>query len=57
MLNPLKYAEDFKKLGLNEAEQQVVLDYFHQLGIIIFNNKNLLWVKKQTKKRRKPLKE
>lgn len=39
MLNPLKYAEDFKKLGLNEAEQQVVLDYFHQLGEILYNNK------------------
>ena len=40
MLNPLKYAEDFKKLGLNEAEQQVVLDYFHQLGAILFNKTN-----------------
>ena len=39
MLNPLKYAEDFKQLGLNEAEQRVVLDYFHQLGEILFNNK------------------
>ena len=38
MFNTKAYEEDFKKLGLNEAEQQVVLDYFHQLGNIIFNN-------------------
>ena len=40
MFNTKAYEEDFKKLGLNEAEQQVVLDYFHQLGAILFNNTN-----------------
>ena len=39
MLNYQDYDEDFRKLGLNESEQKVVLDYFHQLGEIIINNK------------------
>lgn len=30
---------DFRQLGLNENEQKVVLDFFHQLGEILFNNK------------------
>ena len=39
MLNYQDYDEDFRKLGLNENEQKVVLDFFHQLGEILFNNK------------------
>jgi len=38
MLNYQDYDEDFRQLGLNENEQKVVLDFFHQLGEIIFNN-------------------
>ena len=38
MLNYKSYDEDFRQLGLNEEEQKVVLDYFHQLGEILFNN-------------------
>lgn len=38
MLNYQDYDEDFGQLGLNENEQKVVLDYFHQLGAILFNN-------------------
>lgn len=38
MLNYASYDEDFRQLGLNEEEQKVVLDYFHQLGEILFNN-------------------
>ena len=38
MLNYKEYDEDFRKLGLNENEQKVVLDYFNQLGEILFNN-------------------
>ena len=38
MLNYQDYDEDFRQLGLNENEQKVVLDYFHQLGEILFNN-------------------
>lgn len=38
MLNYQDYDEDFRTLGLNENEQKVVLDFFHQLGEIIFNN-------------------
>lgn len=39
MLNYKDYDEDFRKLGLNENEQKVVLDFFHQFGEIMFNNK------------------
>ena len=39
MLNYQDYDEDFRQLGLNENEQKVVLDFFHQLGEILFNNK------------------
>ena len=39
MLNYQDYDEDFRTLGLNENEQRVVLDFFHQLGEILFNNK------------------
>lgn len=39
MLNYKSYDEDFRRLGLDENEQKVVLDYFHQLGEILFNNK------------------
>lgn len=39
MLNYQDYDEDFRRLGLNEKEQKVVLDYFHQLGEILLNNK------------------
>lgn len=38
MLNYQDYDEDFRKLGLNENEQKVVLDFFHQLGQILLNN-------------------
>ena len=38
MLNYASYDEDFRQLGLNEEEQKVILDYFHQLGEILFNN-------------------
>jgi hypothetical protein len=41
MLNYASYDEDFRQLGLNEEEQKVVLDYFHQLGEILFNNNNI----------------
>lgn len=39
MLNYQDYDEDFRQLGLNENEQKVVLDFFHRLGEILFNNK------------------
>ena len=39
MLNYQNYDEDFRALGINENEQKVVLDFFHQLGEILFNNK------------------
>lgn len=39
MLNYKDYDEDFRKLGLNKNEQKVVLDFFHQLGEILYNNK------------------
>ena len=39
MLNYQDYDEDFRQLGLNENEQKVVLDFFHQLGEILVNNK------------------
>ena len=38
MLNYQDYDGDFRQLGLNENEQKVVLDFFHQLGEILFNN-------------------
>lgn len=38
MLNYQDYDVDFRELELNENEQKVVLDYFHQLGEILFNN-------------------
>ena len=38
MLNYQDYDEDFRQLGLNENEQKVVLDFFHQLGQILLNN-------------------
>lgn len=38
MLNYQDYDEDFRQLGLNENEQKVVLDFFHQLGEILLNN-------------------
>ena len=38
MPNYQDYDEDFRELGLNENEQKVVLDFFHQLGAILFNN-------------------
>ena len=39
MLDYQNYDDDFRKLGLNENEQKVVLDYFHQLGETLFKNK------------------
>ena len=39
MLNYKEYDEDFRKLGLNESEQKVVLNFFRQLGEILLNNK------------------
>lgn len=39
MPNYQDYDVDFRELGLNENEQKVVLDFFHQLGEILFNNK------------------
>ena len=39
MPNYQDYDVDCRKLGLNENEQKVVLDFFHQLGEIILNNK------------------
>ena len=39
MLNYQNYDEDFRELGLNKNEQKVVLDFFHQLGEILYNNK------------------
>lgn len=38
MLNYQDYDEDFTRLGINENEQRVVLDFFHQLGEILLNN-------------------
>lgn len=38
MLNYQDYDEDFRRLGINENEQRVVLDFFHQLGEILLNN-------------------
>lgn len=38
MLNYQDYDVDFRELELNENEQKVVLDYFNQLGEILFNN-------------------
>lgn len=38
MLNYQDYEEDFRRLGINENEQKVVLDFFHQLGEILLNN-------------------
>ena len=38
MLNYQDYDEDFRKLGIDENEQKVVLDFFHQLGEILLNN-------------------
>lgn len=38
MLNYQDYDEDFRRLGINENEQMVVLDFFHQLGEILLNN-------------------
>jgi len=38
MLNQKDYEDDFRDLNLNEVEQQVVLDFFYQLGNILMNN-------------------
>ena len=38
MLNYQDYDEDFRKLGIDENEQKVVLDFFHHLGEILLNN-------------------
>ena len=38
MLNYQDYDEDFRRLGIDENEQKVVLDFFHQLGEILLNN-------------------
>lgn len=38
MLNYQDYDEDFRRLGINENEQKVVLDFFRQLGEILLNN-------------------
>ncbi|MBR4146849.1 MAG: hypothetical protein IKU00_10520 [Bacteroidales bacterium] len=39
MLNYQDYDEDFRRLGIDENEQKVVLDFFHQLGeILLYNN-------------------
>ena len=38
MLNYQDYDEDFRKLGIDENEQRVVLEFFHQLGEILLNN-------------------
>lgn len=38
MLNYQDYDEDFRRLGIKENEQRVVLDFFHQLGEILLNN-------------------
>lgn len=38
MLNYQDYDEEFRRLGINENEQKVVLDFFHQLGEILLNN-------------------
>ena len=38
MLNYQDYDEVFRRLGIDENEQKVVLDFFHQLGEILLNN-------------------
>lgn len=38
MLKYSEYDEDFRRLGINENEQKVVLDFFHHLGEILLNN-------------------
>lgn len=38
MLNYQDYDEDFRRLGIDENKQKVVLDFFHQLGEILLNN-------------------
>ena len=38
MLNYQDYDEDFRKLGIDENEKKVVLDFFHHLGEILLNN-------------------
>lgn len=38
MLHYQDYDEDFRRLGIDENEQKVVLDFFHQLGEILLNN-------------------
>jgi len=38
MPNYSEYDEEFRRLGINENEQKVVLDFFHQLGQILLNN-------------------
>lgn len=53
MLNYQDYDEDFRELGINENEQKVVLDYFHQLGEILLNNKIEKIIKDELEKKTK----
>ena len=53
MSNYQDYDVDFRELGLNENEQKVVLDFFHQLGEILFNNKIEKMLQDEKKKQSK----